>query len=1429
MMLSLIPPQPARAAEKKSIAYEYYNIDFDSENDTKNTFVNKAYSGMHFGYWSGGTVYDPVEMHQRLADGRDGRALTLTSPASGGGYTIGSSRTLGEEEYIGSTTIYELSFKFDKAVTGLYMEGAGYIFSVGSDGSLWLGGLERNVFAGARAKDTEILPNVWYDFVIAADNVNKYNKNETRFYAWLNGRRLETDATPSCGCANTVRASYAATYGVQRHMLWYVTPENVSAGLQLDNIRIYRTDEAVTPEDFDGGSVYDKFRRPAEGDLLLYAKSPRAGVGGRTVGGVNPIMRGDNIFVPAEFLADALGKSYSASGISDGAKTVILRADDAYAEVNGSAYALCDAPFYARGKLYVPAADICEIFGVAHRQYENGIFTAGGAAELDFGEKGAHRTLSKALREIIYERTPTPDEVTGAISENNPDRRHPRLLVTPDSVRTLKKDVTSGAPREYMQTVLDNAECFLNMPKIDNSNSLLLYTARDALKRVENLGFAYLMTGRGEYADAAIDVIMTVCSDEFPNWNPQHFLAVAEMSAAVALGYDWCYDKLSDAQKVYIQNALIEKSFIPVMEDYNDAHRSRPYNWSCPYSFAYPNNWIAVCSAGTAMAALAVGDEALDGFDDAGAVISEGIERLKDLQDSYMPDGAMVDGTGYWRYAMTYMTNFIASLESALGTDYTLTNAPGVAMTFDWLMQLSGPAGLYNFDSNDAEFADAPEYRYFARVSGDAKYSALREEQIAEHNLAPTYRDILWYEPPTDVDTSYDRNYLAVGAASTVSLSGGKNRTSSWISMFCHFMDKSVDSMQDFDGSFILDMLGERWALDLGSESGMYASNSIHRKQYYRARAEGHNTVVVAPDSDFDHNPTAHAVKKDFENGAVSAFAIYDFTEQLAFRGVTDWQRGIYLEKQTQCVTVQDELSISAAAPYYWFMHTDAEITLSSDRKSATLSKNGKKIKAYLISDDSSLAFEIRAAAPLATSPNPPQDSNDGVQKLTVYKSAAKNIDMAVRFVPQTGTEPPAADFTPLDDWQLQSVPQAKHAVTIEDSFAPSAAALRYLAAGSVVGISAGTRPGYSFVGWEGDGVKLIRPLSQNAFFEMPDRDVFVKARWEKNVGEGETHKYYDLDFDSPGDTDTLWQNTASDRTFSYLGSMSTPSISDIAPTLVSDGQKGGNSAAFTPNAGGGYFVLGNGEYWDSAEYADKVTYYELTFKFEGALRRMYMEGVGFPFEITAGGDLWIGGLAATSNALHGDRALNVKLLPDRWYRLVVAADNVNKYNKNETRFYAWLNGKPVVTATFSSIGCADVTPAALPAAVDAERQLLLVSNSAPAGARFLLDDIKIYTSDNAVAACPHAAEKSRLCEFSQSGNICKILCSVDAGGEYYFAAAAYNGTALKAVRLVPCAADEYAQLTAEAEISAEPGDGVKCFLLDRDTLAPHASVYIAQ
>ena len=70
----------------------------------------------------------------------------------------------------------------------------------------------------------------------------------------------------------------------------------------------------------------------------------------------------------------------------------------------------------------------------------------------------------------------------------------------------------------------------------------LLYVSRRALSAVENMGFAYQMTGEQKYADGVIDVLMKVCGDAFPDWHPYHFLDTAEMAAAVAIGYDWCYN-----------------------------------------------------------------------------------------------------------------------------------------------------------------------------------------------------------------------------------------------------------------------------------------------------------------------------------------------------------------------------------------------------------------------------------------------------------------------------------------------------------------------------------------------------------------------------------------------------------------------------------------------------------------------------------------------------------------------------------------------------------------------------------------------------------------------------------------------------------------------------------------------------------------------
>ena len=51
------------------------------------------------------------------------------------------------------------------------------------------------------------------------------------------------------------------------------------------------------------------------------------------------------------------------------------------------------------------------------------------------------------------------------------------------------------------------------------------------------------MTSEKKYLNRAVKEMLAVSA--FSDWNPSHFLDVAEMTMAVSIGYDWLYDGLS--------------------------------------------------------------------------------------------------------------------------------------------------------------------------------------------------------------------------------------------------------------------------------------------------------------------------------------------------------------------------------------------------------------------------------------------------------------------------------------------------------------------------------------------------------------------------------------------------------------------------------------------------------------------------------------------------------------------------------------------------------------------------------------------------------------------------------------------------------------------------------------------------------------------
>ena len=75
---------------------------------------------------------------------------------------------------------------------------------------------------------------------------------------------------------------------------------------------------------------------------------------------------------------------------------------------------------------------------------------------------------------------------------------------------------------------------------------------------------------------------------------------------------------------------------------------------------------------------------------------------------------------------------------------------------------------------------------------------------------------------------------------------------------------------------------------------------------------------------------------------------------------------------------------------------------------------------------------------------------------------------------------------------------QAAYYVTVNESYAPTSGAGRYILNWSV-NIDAGARDGYTFVNWTSpDGVSFANPGSASTTFIMPGKDVTVTANWQQ-------------------------------------------------------------------------------------------------------------------------------------------------------------------------------------------------------------------------------------------------------------------------------------------------------------------------------------------
>jgi hypothetical protein len=567
---------------------------------------------------------------------------------------------------------------------------------------------------------------------------------------------------------------------------------------------------------------------------------------------------------------------------------------------------------------------------------------------------------------------------------------HPRLLITTAMWSGLRAEKTNASTTATIiaQTEAGARELLSEPPVVyQKTGKRLLSVSREALRRVTVLSFAWRMTGEKVFLDRAEKELLAVVA--FKDWNPSHFLDTAEMTAAVAIGYDWLFPALTPATRATLRQAILEKGLQPGMTGW----------WQTATM-----NWNQVCFGGLTLGALAIADEspkvAREFLTLARANNPHGLEP-------YAPDGIYPEGPGYWNYGTSYQVLMLSALETALGTDWNLPARPGFLASAATLLQLTGPTGRpFNFSDGHDSVAFNSSLFWFAQKLHRPEL-VYAQSNLLRQRLAKGNDEAGWYFPLLAIWTKSLPPEIPAPTLPLVWHGDGHNPVgvfrSSWTdanALYLAFKGGSAGLPHGHmdAGSFVLDADGVRWATDLGAQS--YYSVEQHgwslfnmkqdsdRWRVYRLNNFSHNTLTLGGKL---HKVTGDARITTFTNNS----ATVDLT------AIFDKQAGSVIRRfsvgDNRRVVIRDDIAkAKPGLPVRWQLLTHASI--STNQNEATLRQEGQTLTAKILSP-ANARFEIASAQPPDDGVN---QRNPNAQILTVNAlvPASGNLTVEIQLQP---------------------------------------------------------------------------------------------------------------------------------------------------------------------------------------------------------------------------------------------------------------------------------------------------------------------------------------------------------------------------------------------------------------------------------------------
>ena len=531
----------------------------------------------------------------------------------------------------------------------------------------------------------------------------------------------------------------------------------------------------------------------------------------------------------------------------------------------------------------------------------------------------------------------TGDEIYETLKNSSQFRSHPRLFTKKEEILSLRNRISNNTyMRSVLNSVITRCETYLEKPPLERTFSgFRLFGSCNAVKeRLYELCTVYLLTGDEKYAERAW--LETESALNWEDWNlTTHFLDSGEIGPGMAYAYDVLYDYLTDEQKSFFREKIQEQylDYCVGVFSGNSAYKSRENR-------NIHSNWGAVCGASMYMIAMTLIDE--EGPDSLLTAkckyIAENTFRtFQHICTMASPYGTHHEGIGYYEYVIQHLAWFLEVNDNMLNNDYNFLSMPGMREFCDYGMYYQTKEGSFNKGPTTGTIKVlCPETSIYAKLYNDPVAMGLYNDfrnSINVSTFKPQY--LLFFDPEYAVSTNeipllLDKYYISIGTGISRGLWGDEEAL---------YAAYSGGSISHYDiGSFIYEILGERWIVDIGRNG----SNTM--KFCYRSDVHSVLTVNPHPDHYGQTNDGSFSEMIEMESKPKGSKMVYDLTSAYS-EWISEYKRAFLVSDERTTLTVRDEFTLKEPALLQWNLVTKADIEIAKDGKSAIFSLNDKKLR----------------------------------------------------------------------------------------------------------------------------------------------------------------------------------------------------------------------------------------------------------------------------------------------------------------------------------------------------------------------------------------------------------------------------------------------------------------------------------------------------